>query len=363
MAVVIIITSLLSAAGLKLYTVQLQKDKQDQLEQSFRNIQAALTGYLDENGYYPCPAPQNAAPNTAEYGRSTNCNDTSIAAGACEGGVCIAKQYGARVRIGALPIKDLNLSTDEYGDPYGHEITYAVTEHLAVSTAAFDNKGAINVIDANNNTVLSSPGTAQFTLVSHGKDGAGAYTVEGVANPEACDTGTEDNENCNNDATFRSADFSVSGASTRFDDQIRYSLQFGQLNVACPDGEVMTEIRNKEPVCKTLQSLSCADGEALVGFDAAGTPKCISYQNVISNVIGNFNCPSGQMVSGFTADSQPVCAKPPASTNTTTTTTANASCGSVPHGGHATCDCGGYMLCNNGILISQGCDNSSCHGD
>jgi len=50
-AVVIIILGVIMVAGLQLYHTQLEQKRQQELEQRFRNIQAALTNHLDEKGF------------------------------------------------------------------------------------------------------------------------------------------------------------------------------------------------------------------------------------------------------------------------------------------------------------------------
>lgn len=301
-AIVIIIAGLFVAAGARLYMVQIESKRHEVLEQSFRNIQAALTDYLDENGFYPCPAPRDAQPDTAAYGRATDCADISIAPGNCGGGVCVSADHGRRVRIGAVPIRDLGLSVGDYADPYGRQIAYAVTEQLAINVDLFDGNGDIDVVDGGGNSVLSTLASAHFVLFSHGRDGNGAYTVTGVENGRPCDTGAQDNENCDLDATFRSTEFSITDGAERFDDKIRHSLQFGQINVACPLGEVLVEIRNRQPICVSLQSLSCPVGQVLAGFDADGNPECVVYSS-----LAGFSCPDRQLVGAYDNDGTPIC--------------------------------------------------------
>lgn len=279
---VIVIVGLLIAAGVELYSIQWRQKQQQVMDDRFSNIQTALHGYVANKGHYPCPASYESPVNTAEFGRASDCSDASISVGTCSGGVCISDDFGRRVRTGALPIRDLNLSVDDMTDIYGNRFSYAVTEQLAVNQTLFDGLGAIDIVDGGGHTVLSSAGTAHFVVFSHGMDGVGAYSLQGGLAGSSCATGAKDNENCDKDAVFRSSEFSTSMGTERFDDYLRHTMQISPINVACPAGKVMQEIRNDNPVC-------------------------IDFQDIVANVLGSFSCPSGQGVVSFSSAGMPEC--------------------------------------------------------
>lgn len=281
-ALVIVVLGVIIAAGAELYSIQVEQKRQEIMKSRFINVQAAIAQYLYEKGHYPCPASYQDLPNTPQFGRSTDCTDTSVSVDTCSGGICVSDDFGRRVRIGALPIRDLNLSAEDMIDIYGNRLSYAVTEQLAIDLVSFDGIGAIDIVDDVGNTILSAAGTAHFALFSHGRDGVGAYTASGGETGYPCTSGAKDNENCDTDAVFRSTELSTARTSDRFDDQIRHTLQFGQINVSCPAGYAMTEIRNRQPIC-------------------------VSFGDIIASVLGSFSCPADQAVISFSSTGQPRC--------------------------------------------------------
>jgi len=142
------------------------------------------------------------------------------------------------VRIGAVPVRTLNIPDDFSGDAWANRITYAVTESMATDGLYDRTQGAISVIDSAGNSVINPVDSAHYVLVSHGFDGAGAYVMEGVVG-SACDAATLDGENCNQDSVFRRTMLMGTGvAASHYDDfvTIRALSAFGG---SVPAGSVM----------------------------------------------------------------------------------------------------------------------------
>lgn len=294
-AIVILIVSLIIAGFAKAFTIYITKEKHFQLKQTIEDIQATITEFVSENGYYPCPAPLNASPDTTSFGTATDCSNTSIAPGNCSGGICITDDLGPRVRIGAIPFRQLDISAEKTIDPYKNRITYAVTEQLAISEAAYETAnglGGLNVVDnsnvtlldTNNNGTLDADERAKFILFSHGKNGSGAYTYSGTPNDSACTGSALDIENCDNNAVFRSSEFSQSETMTHFDDRFVYNLNYSNINVSCADGEYLVGIQNGQPVCADLTDfiedvLDAKGINNIAGFACSGSDKVAGFNN------------------------------------------------------------------------------------
>jgi prepilin-type N-terminal cleavage/methylation domain-containing protein len=193
LCIVLIISGLLLTAGLRAFNIYLRQQQVSETKSNIAAIQEALDGYAQANGHYPCPAPIDAAPDTAGYAAATNC-----AAAAGSGIAEVTGRGGRKVRIGAIPVRTLGLSDSYMTDGWSRRYTYAVTQKLATSTpATFDNAdGGITIRDAAGNAVVN--GTAHYALISHGPDGKGAYAAEGgLFMPCNAEPG-QDQANCDN---------------------------------------------------------------------------------------------------------------------------------------------------------------------
>lgn len=187
---------------------------------NLQEIADALVAYKDRNGYLPCPASHTVVYGSANYGRQVN-------GGACDYAVApagttrVETEADSNVWIlsGAVPVRDLLLRDAYLHDSFGNRITYSVPQSLT-SPSTFDaGDGAITVLNRAGNVIVSD---GAFTLVSHGKDGKGAYRESSGALKAACGaTANLDVENCDADATFRDAPLNEGEVvASYFDDTI-----------------------------------------------------------------------------------------------------------------------------------------------
>lgn len=110
-------------------------------------------------------------------------------------------------------------------DVYDNKITYAVNfdaTKLDIDLPV----GNISVVNRFNQPVTAD--RLNFIMVSHGKDAKGAYPINSANIPFPCGGGTAlDDENCDNDATFRSMPVSPMTdryAANNYDDRVEFSL-------------------------------------------------------------------------------------------------------------------------------------------
>lgn len=174
-------------------------------------VKAAVDQYYMLNGSYPCPADPTLSPDDATYGASVAPCDT-----------------GADPVVGAVPFKDIRVPVSATLDGYKNKLTYAVSRNL-VNPATFNNGGTLDLRQLKK--VAGTPVTftdeadtgGHFVLISHGRDGMGAYTADGNQ-PNPCVAGSVESENCDNDKVFlhhsyRTSD--VTGANY-FDDRTNF---------------------------------------------------------------------------------------------------------------------------------------------
>ncbi len=235
LSLALIIIGLLAAPLLHQYNQYSQRRVKDQTDLSQGVIARAINDFVDANGRYPCPARYTLDENDPNHGKESYTPPVPpppappITPGACvvAGGIFATTGRDANtaggpdpVLIGAVPYASLNIPYEMALDGWKRKITYAVSERMANgSIVPFDDtQGAISIAESDG-TVLSptvtyppppdpaavtySVGTQPYLLVSHGDNGAGAYSTSGVLVapcPPAADG--RERENCDNDATF-----------------------------------------------------------------------------------------------------------------------------------------------------------------
>lgn len=223
-AIVIIIAGILLAFLGDALTNYLKNNRIQTTEYRLEQIKESLVQYLSINRKYPCPANIELAADDANFGRAhaVTCeNGTPVGTGTVEAGP---------VRIGAVPIRTLNLPDEFAGDAWGNKYTYAVTEALTNPADYSPDGGGITIIDGANNEIVGpgagTPNPAHFTIVSHGEEGAGGTALNSNDGAVPCPANTvQEFENCDNDRTFRITLVQNDAGDAYFDD---YAIYQGQ---------------------------------------------------------------------------------------------------------------------------------------
>jgi len=191
--VLAIVAFLLGGLLVPLGAQKYQRDISD-TQKSMADIKEAVIGYALATGRLPCPAKP-----------------------ALISGVdALAGQADCSITTGVIPWVTLGVNET---DAWGHRFTYSVTSAFAdtigsatytsgcVSPApnpaptqasfALCSVGNLNVLVATAGTTIAS--NVPAVIISHGKNGAGAWTPLGT---QLAGGGTEETENTNGDATF-----------------------------------------------------------------------------------------------------------------------------------------------------------------
>ena len=99
-----------------------------------------------------------------------------------------------RVRVGAVPFRNLQLEETSTFDDYGSRLWYAVTENMC-SLNTFDlNGGGINIVNNLGEPQTTPASSAAFIVISPGPNKVGGYSNSGSIS-SAC-AGSADRENC-----------------------------------------------------------------------------------------------------------------------------------------------------------------------
>lgn len=220
MSIVLVIISLLTAGGLTIGQNAIKQSKYKATDEKLEELIDALAYFYKLNGRLPCPAPLTAKLGEAAYGReilSGNCyNDPAQPSGTFHPSIS-----GERVRIGALPTRDMMLPDFMMKDEFENRVRYAVYEKLTDATEFASPPTPEDIITINDAKGVSFPGAVAFVLLSHGDDGKGATSFLGYANKLTCTGSQLDVENCDSDAIFNDAPYSANTANF-FDDRIRW---------------------------------------------------------------------------------------------------------------------------------------------
>lgn len=258
-----ILLSLFSTSLINMISNTKEKTTQDRIKE----VDEALRQYASVNNRLPCAASLSVAIETPNYGRETNC-----AAGAPAGTTDDSAQP---VRVGAIPTRTLNLPDSHGFDAWGSRLIYAVTKPLT-SQATYDlRNGRIDVLDSNNNSIVSPPRSVTYAVISVGKDRRGGWNADGFLSSPCANGAALDGANCDGDATFRNTLIvSTSDGATHFDDYVRYEGNFESAYV--PSGAIMAFDSNACP--NGWAPLANAAGRSIIGsgnYQQTGHPSTV----------------------------------------------------------------------------------------
>ena len=221
MAIVVLLIGIMLTMGLGMLNAQRDQAAISVTKQRESLIKDALVTYLGQNKRLPCPDLNFAAPD----GRG---DDDRVTAG--------NTTTRCNAVFGLIPFTDLGLTREMALDGWDNFFSYqvSVAPNNWTLTASFNAGSTGGIISSNRNAggaVTQIANNTVVVIISHGRNGSGAYTVKGTRNalPPA---GTDElaNTNGNLPATKWKREFTDSAAATGglFDDVVMV-LQAGDL--------------------------------------------------------------------------------------------------------------------------------------
>ncbi|HEU4839276.1 MAG TPA: prepilin-type N-terminal cleavage/methylation domain-containing protein [Micavibrio sp.] len=259
-AIVLLIGSLLLAGASNALTTYLKQGRINTTTERLDLINAAIQQYLNVNKKLPCPAPFDAPPDTDKFGIEVNPTDCRTAAYA---GTFRVGGAGSEIRIGAVPVRSLNLPDQFVADGWKARYTYAVTEALASEGTFQQAGGKIAVVDSKDNTVVSPAGSAQYVIISHGANKSGAYDISGT-DLGSCTAGTLEAINCNHSSEiFRKTILIAEADGANYFDDYLYAQNATADQFSMPVGSV---VAFDLPACPLgWQDYSASVGRTIIG--------------------------------------------------------------------------------------------------
>lgn len=205
MAVVMVIIGLMLGGLLTPLSVQMEQRKVADTQKALEDAREALIGFALRNGYLPCPAV--SASNGLE----------ERSGGACSNGR----------RVGFLPWATLGLPKL---DSWGHLYRYSVSPAFANSQVPFElltrRDITIGTRDARGNLVAASAvNDIPAVVLSHGKNGSGAFSDLGVPVASTSSTNVDERTNASPAGiafVSRLASDNPNEAGGEFDDQLAW---------------------------------------------------------------------------------------------------------------------------------------------
>lgn len=178
MAMVLVIVGLLLGGGLTVLSTQIEQQKVKGTERQLDEIKEALIGFAIANGRLPCPAPATSATGAATAGLEPT-----------------PLPNGCTNESGVLPWATLGFNE---ADAWGNRFTYRVAKEFTrtvpqvafascaaappanpqFSAFALCSRGDMTVLDTAGGAMLASAVPAM--VISHGKNGNGAFNTGGI---------------------------------------------------------------------------------------------------------------------------------------------------------------------------------------
>jgi prepilin-type N-terminal cleavage/methylation domain-containing protein len=196
MAIVLMIVGLLLGGLLVPLSTQMDKRNNSDTQKALSEIKEAIIGFALANGRLPCPAT-----GTIPTGQPTaGIEATNGLSGSAL--LCINA-------TGVLPWATLGVNeTDSWGNRYTYRVTADFADGIGSSTYggctpspapmqatfALCSVGNLNVLSAaSGGTTIA--GSVPAVIISHGKNGTGAYTQQGAQLPASSDPDEQENSN------------------------------------------------------------------------------------------------------------------------------------------------------------------------
>ncbi len=235
MSVVLLIISVIVGGGIAVMNNSINQRMYNETVTKMETIQTALSQYRNAFGRIPCPAGISFS-----IGKTT-APTFGTEVGTAGDGLCAgASQIAGNVVAGAVPVKSLQLPDDFAFDGWGRRIYYVADRRFTTSNAFTTypvsdiTTGEIQVLDATGGII---EGRAIQLLLSHGKDGHGAWNRQGASRINAASTNANQWSNCSCNATlvatpvfdanFVQAPIPLDGSSTTttFDDMVLFNTR------------------------------------------------------------------------------------------------------------------------------------------
>lgn len=274
LAIVILLIGIFMGLGVSALDVQQTNRAFSETREKQEKIKDALVTHLTNFTRLPCPD-TNLTVASPPDGNENRVG--GIPTGACSNAASAAIDPA----IGVLPYLTLGLSRDDALDGWDNFFTYQVSLDNAATatiregwtlTNTFDvgNTGSITVNDRNSaGGVVPLSNAVAAVVVSHGRNGLGAYTTKGTPN-QAPPAATDESDNSDNNSIYFDREFTdvLGPAGGSFDDVVLVLTPTDLLTPAISGGAL------RSANAKVLEQLRTIRDTAF-GRVPPGPPACV----------------------------------------------------------------------------------------
>ncbi len=237
LSVVLAISGIMLSAVLVVSSAQVSVNNIQTTQDKLDRIQQAITVYYAANGFLPCPAGGTYAATNSNFGKEqaspsshAGANNSLALTSAVTCSNVIYSYKGAlglgtpEIYIGVVPTRTLGLPDSYMFDAWGNRLTYVVSSYCIArlnwstfTDTAYYNKykcssnglltgllTALNLTDGatidirdNTGTWMASDPYVAYVLISHGKNGVGAWNKSGTRITGAASNTTSEKANAN----------------------------------------------------------------------------------------------------------------------------------------------------------------------
>lgn len=276
LSIVLIVITLILGTVLGLGNAQIQASKINSTKQKQQIIKLALANFISRNNRLPCPAIATLAKGDVGYGVET-----------IDRGTCAATNVNGLVATGIVPFTSLGITDETASDGFYNRFTYQVTltatntneqtivglrgastTHTATPTQLRSTPNGNQSNDCNPQNTPYNPCNAVVVLISHGTNGNGAYTEDGVQ--KALPVGADELENADNDSAFVIKDYSEI-TNNPFDDIVSPITTNDLLSTLTANGSIKGVRSSINDDVNDIKNAIIADAVTNRVFDTATT--------------------------------------------------------------------------------------------
>jgi prepilin-type N-terminal cleavage/methylation domain-containing protein len=292
LSIVIVIMGMMMGAGLKYLAAQSENAVYSSTLKRQETIKLALVSYFRTHKNLPCPDTRPGGGNTGTFS-TTNIPDGVENRNSATVSPPDTTQT-CDANFGIVPFQTLGFSRDVALDGWENYMSYrvyypasgAVNDWVRTTSFNAGNSGAVTVNDrypANSATTSNKTTTAVVAIISHGKNGLGAYTIKGTRNVLPSPNTLDEYQNTVGTGNIFSRELSEDTSNTVygvFDDLVVYLTSsdildplFMQGSIIAPEAELATElnqIKNKI-IGYVLTDNNCSTPASLASVGVTGS--------------------------------------------------------------------------------------------
>jgi prepilin-type N-terminal cleavage/methylation domain-containing protein len=192
LSVVISIIAIIISGALTIATKKSESDKLDETEYKISQIQNSIHNFIIDNERLPCTANGELRTDNTNFAKEEANPTLNSGHGQCSQ----SNFSNGNIFYGIVPTRTLGLNDDMLLDGWGNRLSYIIDANFAHNETTnpscnggvainedvcfrHNENGSINIIHSNTPLINKSNG-AVYAIISHGKNGSGAYSNAGT---------------------------------------------------------------------------------------------------------------------------------------------------------------------------------------